>query len=171
MIAALELAMITKNPHVNWTGMKAFIGCMAFSTVFFIYVLAFQPGPVDQQVVPEIGLTKTQYIERKEIWIKSTPESIQRGEKSYKLNLAFFYQEGGKDTFLEMFKSGELPNKGTELEVFRMISKGNEDQGIMKVDHIREDERWDIVHYLRSLNPNLPATSNSEWKQFFKEGA
>ncbi len=163
--------MITKNPHANWTGMIAFIGCMAITTVFFIYVLEFQPGPVDQTKTPEVGLTKEQYIERKEIWIKSTPEAIARGEASYKLNCAFFYQEGKIDKFLEMFKSGDLPNKGTELEVFRMISKGNTEQGIMKIDHIREDERWDIVHYLRSLNTNLPSTSRSDWKQFFKEGA
>lgn len=163
--------MIAKNPHVNWTGMKTFIGCMVFSAVFFIFVLAFQPGPADKPVVPEIGLTKKQYIERKEKWIKSSPEAIKRGEASYKLNLAFFYQEGGKDTLLEMFKSGELPNKGTELEVFRMISMGDKENGIMKIDHIQEDERWDIVHYLRSLNTNLPSTSNSDWKQFFKVGA
>jgi len=144
---------------------------MVFKSLFFIFDLIIQPGPVDKPVVPEIGLTQKQYVERKEKWIKSTPESIKRGEESYKLNLSFFYQEGGKDTFLEMFKSGELPNKGTELEVFRMISKGDKNLGIMKVDHIREDERWDIVHYLRSLNTKLPSTSNSDWKQFFKEGA
>lgn len=162
---------MTKNPHANWTGMIAFIACMVVTTLFFIYVLAFQPGPVDQQAVPEIGLTKKEYQERKETWSKSSPEAIKRGEASYKLNCAFFYEEGGKDKFLDMFKSGELPVKGTELDIFRLISKGNKELGVMKLDHIREDERWDIVHYLRSLNTNLPSTSKSDWNNFINEGA
>lgn len=162
---------MTNNSHVNRLGMITFLACMAVSALFFIFIIVIDPGPVDAQEIPPVGLTPKQYVERKEVWIKSTPESIARGEQSYKLNCAFYYQVNGKDSFLEMFKSGDLPNKGTELEVFRMISKGNAELGIMKIDHIREDERWNIVHYLRSLNPNLPSTARSEWKNFFKEGA
>jgi hypothetical protein len=162
---------MTKNLHVNPTGMITFIACMIIATGFIIFVVAFEPGPVDVQATPEIGMTHDQYIQRKEVWAKSSPESIARGKESYRLNLAFYYNENGQDSFLEKFKTGKLPNKGTELAVFRMISKGNAEENILKMDHFREDERWDLVHYLRSLNPKLPSTTNSEWKQFFKEGA
>jgi hypothetical protein len=163
---------MSKNPHVNWMGMITFAVCMILSVGFFIFTLVFQPGPVDaNQGQPPVGLTMDQYIERKQSWAKSSPEAIARGERSYKLNLAFFYEEGGQDRFLEMVKAGQLPVKGTELDLFRLLSTGNKDLGIMKIDHIREDERWDIVHYLRSLNTNLPSTPKSEWKKFFKEGA
>ncbi len=163
---------MNKNPHVNWMGMITFAACIGVSVAFFIFTLIFQPGPVDaNQGVPPVGLTREQYVERKEAWIKSSPEAIARGEASYKVNLAFYYADKGADSLLEMFKAGKLPNKGTELEVFRLLSQGNKDLGIMKIDHIREDERWDIVHYLRSLNTNLPSTSRSDWKKFFKEGA
>jgi hypothetical protein len=162
---------MTKNPHVNSTGMITFIICMIFATAFIIYVVVFEPGPVDVQAAPAIGMTQKQYVERIENWTKSTPESIARGEKAYKLNCSFYYNGNGQDPFLEMFKSGKLPNKGTELDVFRMISKGNAEQHILKLDHLRDDERWDLVHYLRSLNPKLPSTTSSEWKQYIKEGA
>lgn len=159
------------NSHVNRMGMITFLACMALSAVFFLLIVVIDPGAVDARVVPQIGLTPEQYVERKEVWIKSTPESISKGAQSYKINCAFFYETNGKDTFLEMFTGSDLPNRGTELEVFRMISKGNAELGILKLDHLREDERWNIVHYLRSLNPNLPTTTQSEWKRFFKEGA
>ena len=162
---------MNKNPHVNWLGMVAFVGSIAVSVLFFIYTLIFHPGPVDAQPVAAPGLTVEQYVERKEAWIKSSPEAIARGQEVYRINCAFYYDENGKDKFLEMFKTGELPNSGTELEVFRMISQGNKELGILKLDHIREDERWDLVHYLRSLNTNLPTTPRSQWKQFFKQGA
>ncbi len=160
-----------KNPHVNWAGYMVFIGTMIFSVVFIIFTTVFQPGPVDAQALPDAGLTKEDYVNRIKAWSKSSPESVARGEKSYKLNCAFFYEEGGSDPFLEMFKSGNLPNRGTEIDVFRMISKGDIENGIMKLDHLQTSERWDIVHYLRSLNPNLPSASNSDWKQFYNEGA
>jgi hypothetical protein len=151
--------------------MITFLACMAFSGLFFIFITVIGTGPVDARAVPPVGLTPEQYVQRKEVWIKSTPESIARGEASYKLNCAFYYNVNGKDIFLEMFSSGKLPNKGTELEVFRMISKGDAEKGILKLDHLREDERWSVVHYLRSLNQKLPSTTQSEWKNFFKEGA
>jgi hypothetical protein len=165
--------MTLKNTHVNRFGMVTFLACMAFTALFILGIVMVGMGPVDARAVPPVGLTPEQYVQRKEVWIKSTPEAIAHGEKTYKLNCAFFYEANGKDSFLEMFKSGVFPNgnKGTELEIFRMLSKGNAELGVLKVDHIREDERWNLVHYLRSLNPNLPSTTQSEWKQFFKEGA
>lgn len=144
---------------------------MILSTAFIIFVIAFEPGPVDAQESPAIGMTYKQYVQRKEAWIKSSPESIARGEAAYKLNGSFYYNKNGQDSFLEKFKLGKLPNKGTELAIFRMISKGDPAENILKMDHLKEDERWDLVHYLRSLNPKLPSTTDSEWNQFFKEGA
>lgn len=163
---------MSKNPHVNWMGMITFALCMIFSVAFFIFTLIFQPGPVDaNQGQPPVGLTDKQYKERIEQWSKSSPEAIKRGEQSYKVNLSFYHEEGGKDRLVEMFKSGNLPNRGTEIDVYRLLSSGSEELGILKIDHIREDERWDIVHYLRSLNTNLPSSPKSEWKKFFKQGA
>jgi hypothetical protein len=51
-----------------------------------------------------------------------------------------------------------------------VISKGLPLEGMNRMDHLMENERWDIVHYLRSLNPSLPSSSKADLDNYFKEG-
>jgi mono/diheme cytochrome c family protein len=140
------------------------------STGFIIFVIFIDPGPIDAargQVAT--GISFKEYVARHADWEKYTQESALRGEESYKINCAFCHQTD-KNNLLDQFKSGKLKHGGAELEVFSVISKGVPLEGMNRMDHLMENERWDVVHYLRSLNPSLPSSNKTDLETYFKEG-
>lgn len=158
-----------KNNAANWGGFLTLMGCLLVSTIFFAFVMLTQPGPVDSKAKAAAGLTHEEYIQRKETWIKSTSEAIQQGQVLYNLNCAYCHGGADNNLILSRFQSGDLKYGKTELEVYAVISKGINGTTMTRMDHLHESERWSLVHYLRSLNSNLPTTKKSHWKIFFSE--
>lgn len=116
-----------------------------------------------------VGISKEEYVQRHKEWAKSSEASIARGKESYQINCAFCHQTGSSD-LLAQVKSGKLTYGGRELDLFRILSMGLPQKGMGRMDHLLENERWDIVHYLRSLNPGLPSSSASDMNQYYQEG-
>jgi hypothetical protein len=152
-------------------------GFLTFAISFIIAVgvilavIFLDPGAIDAargQVA--VGISHAEYIARAKEWMRYSQESALRGEESYKLNCAFCH-EGNGHSLLGQFKTGKLQHGGTELDVFKVISKGVHDQtgNMARMDHLMENERWDIVHYLRSLNPSLPSSSPSDINDYLKD--
>ena len=157
-----------KNPNVNWSGYLTFAACFAVATAFFIVIVFIQPGPVDAKsdALPQ-GITSEENQARKEKWYESTAESIQRGGEVYSLNCAYCHNDSNLG-ILEKVKTGELKHGGKQMDLFITITKGM--TGKHRFEYLVENDRWALVHYLRSLNPNLPSSSKSDFKKYLKEG-
>ncbi len=156
-----------KNPNVNWQGYITFAVCFAAAIVFFKVVVFLQPGPVDIKTTESMGVTSEQNIARKEEWYKSTAQAIQRGSEIYTLNCAYCHSESGANVS-ERVKSGQLKYGGKQMDLFKTITKGM--GGQHRFEYLLENDRWALVHYLRSLNSELPSSSNSEFRKYTKEG-
>lgn len=151
----------------NRGGMIFFTVSMIATVVFFVFVVASQPGPIDQVKKPAPGMTQAQYKDLKRQWGKATPEKVVRGKKLFETMFSIF--EGGTDFIIENFKSGELKNHTGEISVFRLAGNGFSLDGRGQTDYISQEDRWNITHYIRSVLDNPKTSSDSDWKDYLNE--
>ncbi len=160
-----------KNPNVNWSGYLTFAASFAFATVFIVYIIYIQPGPVDEMNKYKdlaVGLTHDENIQRKEAWFQSNPAAVERGASLYSTNCAYCHSTGATASLSDKMKSNSLQHGAKEVELFKTITRGM--QGQHRFEYLMENDRWALVHYLRSLNSGLPSSSKSDFKKYLKEG-
>lgn len=154
------------NEAANRGGMIVFVFCMAFSVVFFAYVMAFQPGPIDTIKYPPGGLTKDAFIKVRQDWATSTPEKIERGKKLFQVHLSFLVNESDVVAAL----NGDLKNKATEVGTFNFVTNGMLENVRGKFMYISDEDRWDIAHYLRSKVQGAPSSNKKELDSYLHYG-
>ncbi len=100
---------------------------------------------------------------------KSTPELVAQGKSLYSSNCASCHGNEGKGdgpaaaAFTPRprnFAAGEWKNGGKPSQVFQTLSTG---MGSMPpFAALPPDQRWALVHYIRSLSPNPPEDSAAD---------
>lgn len=157
-----------KNPYFNLVGYIAIIGGFSvFVGLFYLFVFVVNK-PIDAHArIAAPGLTAEENAVRKKVWYESTQEAIHRGAQVYSLSCTHCHGET-QNNILERVKSGQLVYGGKPFDLFRTITKGMEGQH--RFDYLLENDRWALVHYLRSLNPQLPQSQPAEFRKYLKEG-
>lgn len=150
------------NEAANRGGMIIFAFCMIFSFVFFIYTTAFQPGPIDTVKYPPGGLTEETLVKVRKERATSTPEKIENGKRLFQVHLSFLENEEDILTALNSTHKDQT----SEVKMFYFVSNGFLQTARNKYMYIPEENRWDIVHYLRSKVQNPAVSSSKEWDSY-----
>lgn len=177
-----------KNAHQNHKhGMQLFVFAMVFVCVFFIYVTFFHPhtspdyvANVKEKIAQEVAApapapAATAAAEAAELWT-STPEKITKGEGIFKTNCALCHGEKGAGDGVAGKALKPPPRNYTEgtwkfgnstIALFNSISKGSPGTSMAGYESIlKEDERWAVVAYVKTLGKNIVEPSAAEIKAF-----
>lgn len=169
---------MSTDPY-NRSGYYIFLGCMAASFLFFIYISFIHPGVkgVDKNIVTDFAPsdegTTFDLATVAEPWM-SSEEMIAVGSKSYQVNCALCHGPDGKG--IEAMGSRDLVEGkwkvgGSSIELFKTIENGlKPDPSVPSImapfKHLPVNERWALVHYIRSITENKVADDEAELQAF-----
>jgi len=168
--------------HYNQGGMIAFIGSMAFTILFFIYVSFVHRG-VDLQEIPEEQAPAAAPAEAAppasapetgakfdpasvtEPWVES-PELIAHGAGVFKMACVTCHGEKGLgdgpaganlNPPAKNLVEGKWKVGGDSLALFNTLTKGIEGTSMASFSYMPVVDRWALVHYVRSITKNKVA--------------
>lgn len=160
---------MSQKDYYNRAGMWMFAVSMVISLGFFAYILMINPGPLDTGVFDvKVVFTKAEADERTTSWKQLTPENIAYGESLYNLNCVQCHSSSGSDLVKANFQQGNVKYGMKPLQVYAVVRKGF--NGEHRFDYLPEKEKWAMISYLRSLQPNAPDDDQADWNDFLKKG-
>lgn len=172
--------MSTQDPY-NRSGYYMFLGSMVASLLFFFYLSFLHPGVrgVDQNIVtdytPGSASAKFDLAAVEEPWL-SSDDMIAAGKKVYDVNCAVCHAADGTGVAAMGARNlveGKWKRGGTSIHLFETITKGLERDpsvpGIMApFGHLPANERWALVHFIRSITNNQVADDSAQLESFGK---
>ena len=171
----------------NKGGMIAFVFSMAFTLLFFVYVsfvhkgvdlkevAAVQPGAeqtVAEQAAPAGPKKMANIASVSDAWI-ATPELVEHGQAAYAMNCAMCHGATGAgdgpagaalNPKPRNFIEGKWKYGGDSLGLFNTVTHGVKGTSMAAFGHIIPQERWAIVHYIRSITQNKVADDEAKLK-------
>lgn len=166
----------------NKGGMIAFVFSMAVTVLFFIYV-AFFSGGVDLKEVTEQQAGAEQAVAQgaeapkpvdisnvKEPWVPSD-EMVEAGKQLYKTNCAMCHGAEGKgdgpagaslNPLPRNFVEGKWKYGGTRLGLMGVLEKGSPGTSMQSYAHLPINQRWALVHFIRSITQNKVPDNDAE---------
>lgn len=172
--------MSTQDPY-NRAGYYMFLGSMIASFALFIYLGFIHPGVrgIDKNIVedysPSAEGQRFDLATEEQPWV-SSEGMIAAGNKSYQANCALCHGADGTGIAAMGARNlveGKWKKGGKSVDLFNTITKGLERDpsvpGIMApFAHLPVNERWALVHYIRSITNNATADDASELEAFAK---
>ncbi len=172
----------------NKGGMIAFVFSMVFTLLFFVYVSFIHKG-VDLKEVAEAQPELEQTLAGTEAapagpkkiadiagvqtaWI-STPELVEHGAAAYTTNCAMCHGpkgmgDGPAGAALvpkpRNLVEGKWAKSGDSLGLFDTLKNGLPGTSMAPFGHLPVNERWAIVHYIRSITQNKVADNEAALK-------
>lgn len=170
--------MSTQDPY-NRSGYYMFLGSMIASFVLFIYLSFLHPGVkgVDQNIVadydPSAAAAKFDLATVEQPWLTSD-DMIAAGKKSFEVNCALCHAADGTGIAAMGARNlveGKWKKGGKSIDLFNSITNGLERDpsvpGIMApFGHLPVNERWALVHFIRSITNNKTADDAGELEAF-----
>lgn len=175
----------------NRGGFIAFIFSMAFSLLFFVYISFIHPG-VDLKEIPESEVEETGLViadgeapaaEKKidvssvaDPWM-SSEDMIAHGAKVYKTNCAICHGDKGMGDGAagaglvpkpRNLVEGQWKVGGTRVSLYTTLLKGLEGTSMAAFAHIPKNERWALVHWMRSITKNKKDEPDDKVAEFAK---
>ena len=171
----------------NRGGMIAFVGSMAFTMLYFVYV-AFMSGGIDlKEVAPEeeqpinavagaaaAAPDKDPDVSGiKEPWIES-PELVAHGKHLFQKNCVLCHGQKGLgdgpagaslNPKPRNLVEGKWKKGGTSLGLFDVLSHGLPPSAMASYAHLPPADRWSLVAYIRSITQNKVANNEAELKK------
>lgn len=157
----------------NSSGFKIFAFSMLFSLCFFIYV-GFLHESIDLKEVPEEVVTtdptqpgETTALPEVDVsdvtnpWVESG-DMIARGQKVFKQACALCHGDMGMGDGVagrslpekpRDFVEGKWKSEGTAEALYKIIKDG-QGQFMASFSHLPKNDRWALVHYIRSITKN-----------------
>ncbi len=107
-------------------------------------------------------------------WL-STDEGIAQGAKVYKIHCAVCHGAGGLGDGTpglvpppRNLVEGQWERGGSSKELFVTLRDGMEGSSMVSFKHLSAEDRWALVHYIRSITKNKPEDSLKELEEFAK---
>lgn len=170
--------MSTNDPY-NRSGYYIFLGTMIASFLLFLYLSVIHPGVkgVDKNLVldyaPSEGGEVFDLATVEKPWVFSN-EMVAVGNKSYQMNCALCHGADGKGIAAMGSRDlveGKWKIGGKSIDLFNSITNGLErDPRVPSImapfKHLPVNERWALVHFIRSISENKPADDEAELEAF-----
>lgn len=124
------------------------------------------PVPAEAEVVHPVVITPEEKARKNPT--KFTEESVEKGKKLYATQCAMCHGKtgDGKGDLAEVmhvappdFTKPETLSKRTDGELFAIIGKGSAGMPA-EAERLKENQVWDLVNFMRSLQGEKPAKSN-----------
>ena len=107
-------------------------------------------------------------------WL-STSQSIAQGAKVYKIHCAVCHGAKGLGDGTpglvpppRNLVEGEWKHGGSSKELFITLRKGIEGTSMVSFKHLSKEERWTLVHYIRSITKSKANDDLEELEEFAK---
>ncbi len=169
---------MSTDPY-NKSGYLVFMGCMAFTAVFFIYIAFIHPGVknVDKNLVLDYNSDSAaksfDLATVADPWVSSA-EMIKAGQKSYSANCATCHAADYKGVAAMGARNlieGKWKMGGSSVELFKTLQNGlKADPAVAAVmvsfKNLPKNERWALVHLIRSVTQNKTEDKNEELVKF-----
>ncbi len=169
---------MSTDPY-NKSGFRVFNGCMIFTAVFFIYIAFIHPGVknVDKNLVkdynPNLQAKTFDLTAVEEPWV-SSGEMITAGQKVYSANCVACHGADYKGVAAMGARNlieGNWKKGGTSIALYKTLQNGLESDpkvpAIMaSFKHLPKNERWAVIHLIRSITKNEVADDKDELVKF-----
>ena len=176
--------MAADNNHHNQTGLMIFLISMVGSLIFFIYIAFIHPGVngIDKVIDPAEAAKKAEQAKVKLIdpdtvdkpWVDS-PELVAAGAKVYAVNCASCHGKTGLADGLAAtpetrnLVEGDWKAGGSSQELYATLQNGLEGTGMVSFKaKISKNNRWALVHFVRSITKNKPEDDMAKLEAFAK---
>lgn len=168
---------VTMDPY-NRGGMWAFLLSVSFSLVFFIWVSFIHPGVNLNEIPSEVqeiiqaekaatgsataSADKGSEPPSGDPWV-STSAWIAQGQQVYKANCAVCHGDGGKGDgpgsggLARNLVEGQWKVGGDSVTLFKTVAGGISGTTMVGFSHIPVNDRWALVHFIRSITSNKVA--------------
>lgn len=167
------------NDPYNKSGFNVFMFCMVFTALFFIYIAFIHPGveSIDKNISkdynPALEVTKFDLASVEKPWVTSE-DMIKAGLKSYSANCASCHAADYKGMAAMGSRNlveGKWKKGGTSVALFKTLQNGLEqDPSVPAImasfKHLPVNERWALVHFVRSISENKIEDNQEQLQQF-----
>lgn len=162
----------------NKGGMVAFVFAMAFTFIFFIYISFIYPGIQIDKVkeAPGPASQLLGQVQLKEPW-KTSDAWVEKGKQVFSVNCQICHGPQGKGdgpgglalkppprNLIE----GQWQVGGTSIQLFGTISNGMAGTSMAAFGHLPVEDRWALVHFIRSITTNAPKEDPTKIEVFAK---
>ena len=181
-----DLTMSYDSGSYNDSGFKVFAFSMAFSLLFFVYIGFVHEG-VDLKEIPDEVLQNLDDTSDKAVlplvdigdvenpWVESA-DMIAHGEKVYQQSCALCHGKGGLGDGVagqslpekpRNFVEGNWESQGTLEALYEVVRKG-QGKYMAPFAHLPKNDRWAVVHYIRSITKNKVVDDPTQLEAFGK---
>jgi len=169
----------------NKNGFYAFIFCMVFTFVFFVWVAFMQPG-IDLKEIPQtekgdstLAVATKEAIDVSTVanpWVESD-DMIAHGKAVYSVNCAICHGAGGAgdgpagkalNPPPRNLIEGKWNVGGDRIALYKTLQLGIEGTSMAAFAHVPKNDRWAMVHYVRSITENKIEDKDAEVEEFAK---
>lgn len=165
----------SKNSYNTW-GFYFFIGTIVFSSLWAVFFLVFENsidlGEYTQQQAQNDQAESWTSEEKAKPWI-TTDRLIAYGRKVYKAQCALCHgAEGLGDGTPGLIPpprnlvEGKWKLGGSSKALFVTLQKGMEGTSMVSFKHLPKQDRWALVHYIRSITKNKVPDDAKELEEF-----
>lgn len=181
--------MSEEKDYLNRGGLYAFIFSFGFSILFCIYLAVFHRG-IDLKEIPEhvaeVSLKGASGDGAKGVafnsddvdkpWM-SSDEMVNHGKKVYKTNCAICHgKKGGGDGVAgkslvpppRNLVLGNWKQGGDSVSLYKTIQNGIPGGSMAAFTHIPKNNRWALVHFIRSITKNKVSDNAKKLEAFAK---
>jgi mono/diheme cytochrome c family protein len=176
--------MADNNQDYNRGGFLAFIFSIVFVCLFFFYLMFIHPGvdlgekirdpnktsePVATTPEKQFDITSV-----KEVWAEN-PDVVKYGAEIFKVNCAMCHGDHGMGDGAAAaamnpkprnLVEGKWKNPGDSIGLFNTITKGLTGTSMAAFGHIKADDRWALVQFIRSITKNKINDDAIKLKEF-----
>lgn len=171
----------------NKNGFYAFLFCMVFTFVFFAWVAFMQPGVnlkeipdevkgVEQSIAGEAVKKAIDVSSVENPWVESE-ELIAHGGTIYQTNCAICHGAKGLGDGAAGKALNPPPRNlveggwkvgGDRIALFKTLQVGIEGTSMAAFAHVPKNDRWAMVHFIRSITKDRTKDDDSKVEEFAK---
>lgn len=174
--------------NYNRGGFIAFVGSVIFSLVFMAYVALMNKGVDLKEVHQEQAINQNggapQGGEATDVDVskvakpwESSPDMIAHGRKVFLSNCAMCHGQDGKgdgpagmslNPRPRNFVEGKWKQGGRSQDLFKTLVTGIPGSSMVSFKALPKNDRWSLVHYIRSITQNKVSDDAKALEDFAK---